>query len=310
MKKIFLLLLICLLTLSFCVSKTNSVNKTYDLAFVKEVYIDNGSEIQNGTYTPKHEEGEGKRIESYFGVFPSNNDTITIYKLNEDPTENPEKYSFWSRNKTKNSIVFYSSNDESIRITFKSGNNIDVDSDIYTVNKAYYNFLQQKIINEHSLLDAAFFLKDGYGDYFQTLEPLTKNWRNQQDNFKHKIISAKIKNKDEQTDNQFFEYEFKYQYDNQGKLVNISGGNRFTKDFDSEDEKYRIYKIMDGGNERSSSDEKVFFNKKTLFDSIVGSFEQYSLAKTSFFTKYQSELRTKVVDKKPNSIFEIIEKFK
>lgn len=309
MKKIIVLLLICLLTLSFCVLKSGAINKTYSLAFVKEIYIDNGSEIQNGTDTPNHENGEGQTVENYIGVFPSVNDTITIYRLNEEPTESPEKFSFWSKKRSKNAITFYSSKDESVMITFKPVNSVIVNNDIYVVNLDYYNFLKQKILVEQSILDFAYFLKDGYGDYAEMLEPLTKNWRNQNENFKHKIISARIKNKDEQTDSQFFNYKFQYHYNDKGKLISISGENRYNKDFDSEDEKYRVYKIRDNGNGRGSTEANLFFNKKTFFDSIVGSYEQYGLAKTSFFTKYQSELKCKVVDKKPKNITEIIEKF-
>ena len=296
MKKIVILLFFCFLTLSFCISKPNSEDKTYTLALVKEVYIDKGSETENGSDTPNHEDGEGKKVESYLGIFPSSNDTITIYRLNEDPKESSEQFLFWSKKTVKNTITFYSSNNENIIITFKSGNNISINSDIYTLNPDYDNFLKQKILIEKSILDVAYFLKDGYGDYAQMLEPLTKNWRNQRDNFRHKVVSAKIKNKDGQTDDQYFEYTFTYRYDTEGKLTTISSENRYTKDLDYEDERYRVYKVLDGGNERSAADATVFYNKKTLFDSIVGSYEQYGLAKTSFFTKYQSDLRIKMVD--------------
>ena len=63
-------------------------------------------------------------------------------------------------------------------MTFVENNTILVENDTYTLNNEYYKFLKQKIVVEKSILDLAFFLKDGYGDYYQALEPLNKNWRN------------------------------------------------------------------------------------------------------------------------------------
>lgn len=293
MKRSVILLLISLLTLSFCISRSESIRKTYTLAYVQNVYVD---------YNLEGGEGDSKRIENFIGIFSSDNDTTSIYKLNNNLSEIEDQYFFWSKKKNENSIDFYSFEDSNIRVVFKENDSIIVDNDIYIVNKNYYDFLRQKIIREGSVLDLAFFLKDGYGDYRQVLAPLNRNWRNQRMDPKHKIISSKIKNRDYQTDDQFFEYRIEYTYDLNGTLTSISGMNRYNKSFVTENDRFIQYKVTDGGNERSNSEEIIFHNKKTLFDSIVGSYENYGLAETSYFSTYQTKLKTMNVDKKPSVI--------
>lgn len=134
------------------------------------------------------------------------NDSIIIYKINRDSNE---KFVFWFKKNKTQSISLFSSGEE-IQITFGNDNNIIVDNDIYNVNKKYYDYLKLKILSEGSALDLAFFLKDGYGDYAQLLEPLNKNWRNQRENNDFKILKAVIKNRDNQTDEQFFNYTINY----------------------------------------------------------------------------------------------------
>ena len=153
------------------------------------------------------------------------NDSIIIYKINRDSNE---KFVFWFKKNKTQSISLFSSGEE-IQITFGNDNNIIVDNDIYNVNKKYYDYLKLKILSEGSALDLAFFLKDGYGDYAQLLEPLNKNWRNQRENNDFKILKAVIKNRDNQTDEQFFNYTINYKYNKTGKLLAISGQNRYNK---------------------------------------------------------------------------------
>lgn len=307
MKKIFILLFFSFLTLSFCVLKSEKINPNYTISLVKEVYVDRGSETENGASKPDYESGNEKSINSFIGVFPNNNDTVSVYKLNDDLSEVQDKFSFWSKKKsTKSTITFYSTNQDNIKVTFSSKSNIIINNDIYTVNLEYYNFLKQKILNEQSVLDLAYFLKDGYGDYAQILEPLTKNWRGQKESKTHKIISVKIKNRNYQTDNQFFKYKIDYNYRKDGVLESISGENRFNKKLVAENEKYIEYVITDGQNERSFITENIYKNKKTLFDSIVGNTEQYSTSKTLYFTEYQSILKFKVLQSKPKTLNDII----
>jgi len=300
MKKILILIIVSCLTLSFCISKTQKKSTEYTLAFVKEIYIDKG--ISND---------EEKDIRNFIGVFPKNNDTITVYQLNLDLTKKPQIFSYWIKNKNNNSVVFKcSESEESIKVIFDKNNIVIVENDIYTLNNEYYKFLKQKILIENSVLDLAFFLKDGYGDYSQSLEPLNKNWRNQKENNSFKIISVKIKNRNYQTDNQFFEHKLVYYYKKNGELQSISGNNRFNKVFLKENSIYIKYSIEDGKNERSSSNEELYKNKKTLFDSISGSLTQNSTVKTSYFVKYQSKLKLVDVTKKPNNLEEAIKLLK
>jgi hypothetical protein len=174
MRKVFILLTISCLLLSFCYSKSGVINRGFDLAFVKEIYIDKGDQ--------KNNKGE-KEIRNFIGVFPRENDTITVYKLNDDLKEKPEKFSFWSKkNKNFNTIIIHcSESNENINIIFNNNNTISIENDTYTVNKEYYKYLKQNVLLNGSILDLVFFLKDSYGDYAKLLEPLNKNWRNQKE---------------------------------------------------------------------------------------------------------------------------------
>lgn len=299
MKKIINILSVttCLL-LFFCSSKDKINDASYTLAFVKDVYID----ANDSTYT----KGDGERTESFVGIFSKKQDTIIIYKLNQDLNEKPEKFSFWSKNKNNQSITFYCSMRDNIKITFSNQNNIIVNNDIYQVNKEYYSFLKQKILVEKSILDLTYFLKDGYGDYAESLEPLNKNWRNQKENNKFKIIKVKIKNRNYQSDDLFFSCNFIYKYNKDGILKSISGENRFNKNFVEENNKYIVYRIDRSINDRAFDNEYLYKNKKTLFDSIVGNREMNSNATTYYYTKYQSKLEIKEVAVKPKNLKEII----
>lgn len=307
-KKIIIPLIFVFIFLSFCNVKQKKETK-FKVAYIENVYINKFSKIENGTDKLDSIGGEGEKTEKFIGVFPEKSDTVIVYKLNPDSIEDSEKFSFWSKKSDEtNSIIFdCSESDEDIKITFKEQNNIIVNKDAYLVNKEYYSFLKQKILIEKSILDLAFFLKDGYSDYLQFLEPLNKNWRNQKENNKYKIIYAIIKNKNNQTDDKHFNYKIDYNYNKKGMLQSISGEESFKKEFVDENNKYFIYKIEKSINERATILQDLYLNKKTLFDSIVGSYEQYSNSKTTFFTKYQSKLKTKSVYSKPKNIQETLQ---
>ena len=307
MKKIINIFLLISLLLFFCGTKDKKNEDSYTIAFVKEVYVDKGNYVHNDLTDSIYTKGDGERVENFIGVFSEKQDTIIVYKLNQDLNEKPEKNSFWSKKKNNKSITFYCSMGDDIKIIFSGLNNIIVNNDTYQVNKEYYNFLKQKILIENSVLDLAFFLKDGYGDYEQFLKPLSKNWRNQHEDNRFKIIKAKIKNKNYQTDNQFFTYNFTYKYDRNGLIESVLGENSFNKKIVEKNSKYIVYAINRSINERASENEYLYQNKKTLFDSIVGNRVQYSNGTVYYYSKYQSQLKTKIRHYKPKNIQEIIE---
>jgi hypothetical protein len=295
MQKIFVLMLFSCFLLSFCILKSKKNTPSFTIAFVKETYI----------YKKTNNRPE-KDIRNLIGIFPKHNDTTNIYQLNSDLTEKPQIFSYWANNRNSNSVVFYCSESEiKIKVTFAENNTVLVENDTYTLNNEYYKFLKQKILVEYSVLDLAFFLKDGYGDYSQSLEPLNKNWRNQEENNIFKIIKAKIKNRNFQTDDQFFTYRINYKYNKNGILLSASGENSFNKNFVKQNNKHIIYSINRSINERASDNEYLYKNKKTLFDSIVGTRENFSNATTHYYTKYQSKLKFSIVDEKPKNIDEI-----
>ncbi|UWY29900.1 hypothetical protein N4T20_08125 [Flavobacterium sp. TR2] len=287
-------------------SKAKKDDSSYTLAFIKDVYIDEGNYTFNGSNDSVYTKGEGERTENFIGVFPKENDTVAIYKLNKDLNEKPEKFSFWSKKKNNQTITFYCSMGDDIKITFGNQNNIIINNDTYEVNKEYYTFLKQKILIEKSVLDLAFFLKDGYGDYEESLEPLNKNWRNQKEDNRFKIIKAKIKNKNYQTDDQFFSYEFTYKYTKRGIVENILGQNSFTKKKIEENNKYLVYVTDRSVNERALVQEYLYKNKKTFLDSIVGSRIRYSDATTYHYKKFQSILKTINIATKPSNLRDIL----
>ncbi|WP_395074642.1 hypothetical protein [Flavobacterium sp.] len=307
MKKLIVIIFIICLPLFFYILKPQKINIKYKLALVEEIDIDKGSYRyynEDSTYT----KGEGTIRNIFTGIFPKLNDTVTIYKLNTDKSEKPEKFTFWFKKNKAQSITFFCSGEE-VKVTFGNKNDIIVNSDKYVVNNEYYNFLKQKVFIEASILDLTFFLKDGYGDYSQILGPLNKNWRNQKDNNTHKIISATIKNKNNQTDDQYFNYNFIYKYDENGVLKSIEGENRYNKNFINNTGKYIQYSILNGENERNLTEQISYKNKKSLFDSIVGNTEQLSISKKTYYTRYQSKLKILEVDKKPKTVAEMIKMF-
>jgi hypothetical protein len=304
MKYIYVTILFCYLL--FSSFNNQSKNGTqFIVAFVQDKHIDKSSEIENETDKPDSIMVNDVSTANYIGIFPKKNDTITIYKLKEDLKEKPEKFIFWSKKSNNQSITFYCLGQDDVKVTFANQNNIIVNNDIYTVNNKYYIFLKQKIVIEKSILDLAFFLKDGYGDYSQTLEPLNKNWRNQKENNIFKVIKAQIKNRNFQTDNQYFTYRINYKYNKNGTLLSTSGENSFNKNFVKQNNKHIIYTVNRSINERASDNEYLYKNKKTLFDSITGTRENFSNATTHYYTKYQSKLKSAIVDKKPKNIDEI-----
>ena len=306
MKYIYYIAVCSCLVFSFCNNQLKNKSK-FIVAFVQDKYKDKLSEVENGMDNNDSLARDGSSVMNFIGIFPESNDTIIIYKLKEDLKEKPEKFSFWSKKNNKESITFFSSEHDEVKVTFAKQNIIIVNNDIYTVNNEYYVFLKQKIFNEKSILDLDFFLKDGYGDYSQTLETLNKNWRNQKENTTHRIIKAKIKNKNYQTDNQFFNYDFTFNYNENGILENISGENSFNKKFFKENNKYIIYTIDRSINERALDNEYLYKNKETLFDSVIGTRQIFSNGTMHSYAKYQSKMKFSSSDQKPKNVNEILE---
>ncbi|PAM94574.1 hypothetical protein B4N84_11375 [Flavobacterium sp. IR1] len=303
MKNIFIAIVFSFSILSFSCFKSELVDARYQIAFVQEIFVDNGNDInEKGT----------KDIRNYIGLFGNQNDTVKIFKLKENLKEKPEEYFFWIKNESNNNkvIIHCSESNEDVLIVFKNNNTISVNRDIYTLNTDYYQFLKDRVLSNHSILDLAYFLKDGYGDYSTSLDVLNKNWKNQKHNFNHKIISVKVQNKNYQTDDQYFDYKLDYSYDKNGVLKNIIGGNNFTKKQVNENKKYLHYTISKTINERAIISEELYVNKRDLFDSIVGNNEQYTTNKVFYYSKYQTQFKTVSATSKPVNVEKMVELLK
>lgn len=282
--------------LSFCMSKFAA--EKYTIVFVQEIVIENGE----------------KTIDNFYGVFPQKKDTITIYKTAADDGKHIEKqyqYTFKKSANNPNSIDFFYKEDnqipEKIHISFEN-NNVKINEDVYKVNASYFNYLKQKVATENSIMDIAILAKDGLGDYSQLLEPLTKNWNNLKLDTNFQLLELNTKNKNYQTDSQFFEHKIKYTYDKKGNLISAKSEN-FNKKKESDNQKFLKYSITKN-DERSSSDLELYQNKKTLFDSISVNWEQNSTQKEYAFIKYQTTLKTLKLNKLPKKANDIIPLFK
>lgn len=281
------------------VSKVNAQNQKgaahYTLSWIDQVVIDK----QNGNDT-----------ENYVAIFSNVEDTVTIYKWSAKDSEKPLKVDFWGeREHAADVVTFLSSEGANIKVAFLKENQIRIDSDLYKVNKLYYDFLKRKLLIEKSAVDLAFFLKEGYGDYAVSLEPLLqKNWRNQRENSGYRIFGVQVKNKNEQTDDQYHRWNAVYTYTATGVLQSIKG-EYYSKKLVSNtgtEVKYIIEKNLD----RSSVKISATQNKKTLLDAISVDWTQFSTSKEFHYSKYQSKIKQITVDHKPGSFNEITKLFK
>ena len=289
---------------SSCAFRLRNISGPYTLAFVQEVHIDEGRQNNDGGSEPAYEEKESM---NFVGIFPKNNDTVKIFRLKDDITDRPDRHSFWlEKNVENNSVVFHSSEGNELKVAFKGKNTIAVGNDVFTVNDAYYAFLEKKVLNERSVFDLSWLLKDGYGDYAPFFELLNKNWLNLKEDKNHKIIRVLVKSKNMQVpEDKFYTWTVYYKYDKSGELQSIAG-KRFNKERLGEDEKYINYSV-EVNQDRYTSAGLLYKNKKTLFDSVSVTWEQFSTASTFRYVHYQSKLKLKVADKKPESAAEIFE---
>jgi len=246
-----------------------------------------------------NDEENGKTIENYVAAFSPQTDSVIIYKWNKTDGENPSKYTFWAKkDRSGNAIRFLSSDGADILVSFLTGHRLGVNADIYFLNAAYYDYLKQKLLLQKSVLDLAFFLKDGYGDYAPYLEILTgKNWRNQKENPDHKILSVEVKNKNYQTEDQYHQWRAVYTYNRSGILKAISGQYYDKKLFliNNNELVYKIRQNLD----RSSIETETYQNRKTLRDSAVVNWTQLSTAKDFHYSITQLTLRLLSVEQKP-----------
>lgn len=303
-RKTALVVLIGFVLSSSCACRLRNTSGPYALAFVQEIHIDKGQQDSDGETEGGHEE---KEVRNFIGIFPKNNDTITIYRVQDDVTDRPDRYIFWlEKNIKNNSVVFHSSEGNELNVFFKGKNHIVVGNDVFTVNDSYYKFLEKKVLNEGSVLDLYGLVKDGYGDYAPFFELLDKNWLNLKADKSHKIIQVLVKTQNMQVpEDEFYTWEAHYEYNRNGELQRISG-ERFNKKRLGEDEKYIRYSTEEN-QDRYTSTGLQYKNKKTLFDSVAVTWEQFSTARTFRYISYQSKLKRKVTDKKPKDMTEAIE---
>jgi len=252
-----------------------------------------------------NDEENGTAIENYVAVYSQQTDSVIVYKWNKIDGEKPSKSTFWAKKDASvNSVRFLSSDGADIKVTFLPGNRIGIDHDVYFLNKPYYDFMKQKLLLEKSILDLSFFLKDGYGDYDSYLELLTrKNWRNQKENPDYKIITVDVKNKNNQTDDQFHHWRAVYTYNTAGILTAVSG--QFYEKKLSLNNSFELVYQTRKNLDRSSVEITTYQNRKTLRDSAVVNWTQLSTAKDFHYSTKQSKLKILSIEQKPDNFEEI-----
>lgn len=283
------------LLLSFCMSKTE--DRKFKISHLQETTLEDGA----------------KTTENYYAVFYPNNDTVVIYQTGIDDENRFEKkyqYTTGANSKNPNSIALVLNEDdqspEKLRVAFEK-NTVLINDDIYKVNEAYFKFLKQKVLVEKSILEIANLAKDGLGDYAELLKPINKNWSKSSRNKKFQLLSVTTKNKNYQTENQYFKQHVTYTYDKLGDLEKAESES-FNKVKTDETTKFIKYKIQKS-DDRAASEIELYQNKKTLLDSISVQWEQFSTAKEFSYIRYQSNLETKFSKTKPSEN-EIIGLFK
>jgi len=293
--QITVLAILISLLLSFCMSKSD--DRKFKISHLQEITLEEGA----------------KTTENYYAVFYPNNDTLVIYQTaidDENQLEKKYKYTIGANSKNSNSIELILKEDdqtpEKLKVAFEK-NAVLINDDIYKVNEAYFKFLKQKVLIEKSILEIANLAEDGLGDYAEFLKPINKNWSKSSRNKKFQLLSVTTKNKNYQTDNQYFKQHVTYTYDKLGNLAKAESEN-FNKVKTDETAKFIKYKIQKS-EDRAASEIELYQNKKTLLDSISVQWEQFSTAKEYSYIQYQSKLDTKFSQAKLSDK-EIIKLFK
>lgn len=283
------------LLLSFCMSKSD--DRKFKISHLQEITLEKGA----------------KTTENYYAVFYPNNDTVVIYQTaidDENRLEKKYQYTIGTNSKNSNSIALILKEDdqspEKLKVAFEK-NAVLINDDIYKVNEAYFKFLKQKVLVEKSILEIANLAKDGLGDYAELLKPINKNWSKSSRNKKFQLLSVTTKNKNYQTENQYFKQHVTYTYDKLGDLEKAESES-FNKVKTDETPKFIKYKIQKS-EDRAASEIELYQNKKTHLDSISVQWEQFSTAKEFSYIRYQSNLETKFSKTKPSEN-EIIGLFK
>lgn len=237
--------------------------------------------------------------EAYVSITSKDLDSITIIKL--DTINNISKrYLHTSKLVDNYTREFYNSQfDDAVKVNFKSSNQIVVDNDIYYVENNYYKYLKIKIIEEGSILDFVNLIKDGYGRYSKFYPILidSKITRNKKEiDFKIKkvrVVRINYQSPDEE------KTTWQIDYDGDSAV-----GDYFQKKIVDENGKYKIW-YVDQGNERIEMSKKVYHNKQTKLDSVVGKWKLNSNMIEHSYINCQLNLTVKNLKESPKDIIEI-----
>lgn len=236
--------------------------------------------------------------------------------VNDNP-ETIHKYLYLINN-TKDSVIFYNSaelkpilfllnvsNDKNgINFIIKSDdenkdfkiifdekkNSVSVNKDVFTLNSNYFNFLKQAILKQKNVCDFVDLIDDFLPEYSSDLQKLIFiSTKSKYKNKNFKIINASFFTKNEQTDQQFNNWNVAYQYDHD-KLLAVKMFKekeiRFEKQLIAKDDLFYSYKVSTNIEERSSSEETVKFELKQNKYQAEGTYLQVGINKETFYKNY------------------------
>ena len=293
------ILLVTFLSLFFsCTTKSK-----YTIVSVESIYSENV--VNNDSVSLKD---KTKIIETVIAVFSKQKDSVTAYMFDlEGAMRSSEVRQFTSKRIHKNSILFLSKYyQDTTKVTFNINNEIAVNKDRYIVNKVYYTFLKQKILNEGQILPFVHLIKNGNGDYCSYYSPLLDyKWDSSKPQKQHKILEIIINNVNYQSsDDKLDNWKIIYK---KGTAI----GKHFNKVLILETINSKIIKI-EYDTDRYHLSKIIYTDKNTLLDSISASWEAYSQSMNKYqieFQKHQSKLdiiKTNQNPKNSNDVYSIL----
>lgn len=217
--------------------------------------------------------------ENFVCQFNKLKDSIVINKIDKSKSSLKSMF-ITSQVLDPNTRIFFNSHfDESVKVSFSSPNKVLVNNDLYFLNESFFNHLLSNVNKNGSIVDLVYLIKDSYGNYSDFFSPLINlNLASVNNQFKiKKVIVSSINF--QTPEESIVKSEIIYNIDESVR------GDFFNKELTENNLRHKIYNIT-SGNERVDISKKIYYNKKTKLDSIVGSWSLYSNSIQHNFREY------------------------
>lgn len=260
------LFFIILLLAGFLIS-CYTVSKEYIVVRVESVHIEN------------LEEEKQLNQENLIGFFTPEKDSVVVYKLNSENLEQIDyKKIFFSTLKKSNTRIFSCSDySETITVVFKGNNLVKVNNVSFYLNQKYYKHLEKKLLKTGSIIELINLIKVDFMEDRYIYEPLIYyKWNKQTADNSLKIDKILISNNHNEN------LEIKY-------LDGEASTDFYSRSFNLSDGVVKIEYL----NSKIEIEKRIYTDKKTKLDSVVGHWALYSNNIEHNFIKYQSKLDIK-----------------